>query len=197
MHGLKTGYETVENVRKTILSKSSQNQPKSQNKSSKKGRVIDTSKKISVPILEEGKTRFCYPKNHNFKTKSVDYKGYLEFMMNEYNILHQRTYNLLENFEKLSDLNIKNAKTIRGHEGESCMQCNVYLKNKKVAEFNGYEWFSGQEINVIDESLFSIDYERDTISIVNSGKTETINISDFKALLEEMHDMKKLYKFIS
>ena len=36
MHGLKTGYETVENVRKTILSKSSQNQPKSQNKPSKK-----------------------------------------------------------------------------------------------------------------------------------------------------------------
>ena len=74
----------------------------------------------------------------------MDYKGYLEFMMNEYNILHQRTYNLLENFEKLSDLNIKNAKTIRGHEGEPCIQCNVYLKNKKVAEFNGYEWFSGQ-----------------------------------------------------
>ena len=53
------------------------------------------------------------------------------------------------------------------------------------------------KIHVIDESLFSIDYKRDTISIVNSGNTETINISDFKALLEEMYEMKKIYKFIS
>ncbi len=166
--------------------------------SSKEGRVINEQMEINIPVLDKGKTRHNYPRNYKFQFISVNYKGYLNFINNENIILIGKEVDLLKDFESLPELNVKNIKVIKGHEGEPCFQCSIYFKSKKVAEYNGYEWFSGQEIEILDKEIISkLTKEQELFFVFKQEKsTYTIKNSAFIELITNLCEMKKHYKMI-
>lgn len=178
-------------------------------KASKEGRVIDKLAIVLNPILEDGKTIYSYPKNHKFKYEYLNYKKYLELIMSDkdkQSKINQEQFplellsksNLLNDFEQLSELNVKNVKTVRGHEGELCFQCSIYFKSIKIAEFNGYEWFSGEELNIINKQLIKETLENENVFFILDKDQKNYKISkfDFLDLIEQLCIMKKDIKMI-
>lgn len=158
------------------------------------GRTIDFSKRVNVPISEDGKTRFHYPKNHKFQYKEVDYKGFLQDNDTDLKAIYHFESFTLKHFEELPELNIKNLKKFKDLDNLSFIQCYIYFNNKKIASYNGANWDSGEELSILDSNL--INYNNDGILIIDpKNKNYEIDEDNFKALIEVMFDMKK-YKFI-
>lgn len=167
-----------------------------ENTLSKNGRVINHSVTIRIPILEEGKVLSHYPSDYDFEYIDSKINQLIEYFEREDKIMLSGLdckFDYQKHFDSLIELNIKNIKKIRGHEGEPCYQYSIYLKSKKIGNYNGYEWFSGDELSLNSDLVkeLVIDDE-EYLTISQSMGDYTITKDEFQRLLNLFLELKLL-----